>query len=1071
MERFLSRISALDSNAPRHRPAKRRGAAVFFSILTVVVLAAPLPAPAQQPEQDEAASPFAGLEARSIGPANTSGRTAAVVSLDRNPNLIYAGTATGGVWKTTDGGYTWEAIFDDQPTSSIGAVNVFEPNPDVVWVGTGEANPRNSAGVGRGVFKSRDGGKTWRHMGLEGSERIHRVVTHPTDPDLAYVAALGPAWSDGEERGVFRTRDGGETWERVLYVDESTGASDLVMDPSNPDHLIAATWQFRRSPWFFRSGGPGSGIHVTWDGGDTWSRLDPDDGLPDGELGRIGLAFSRSEPEVVYALVEAERSALLRSDDGGRTFRTVNDERGVSPRPFYYSDVFVDPANANRVYRVASTLDMSEDGGRSFETIAPWAAVHPDHHDLWISADGRRLIDANDGGIFISRNRGETWRFVENVPVSQFYHLSVDMDTPFNVYGGLQDNGSWRGPSQVWEQPGFNGSVIQNHHWRSIGFGDGFAALVDPSDPSYLYAMSQGGNLIRSDLRTGEWKSIRPGPPDDTTELRFNWNAGIAADPHAEGTVYYGSQFVHRTTDRGQTWEIISPDLTTDDPEKQRQAESGGLTKDVTAAENHTTLLTIAPSPVEEGVIWVGTDDGNVQVTRDGGATWTNVVGNIPGVPPATWVPHIEASKHEPGTAYVVFDNHRRGDWTTYVFRTTDYGQSWRSVATPAIDGFVHVIEEDPEEPRLLFVGTEFGMWYSLDRGASWEKWTAGLPTAPVRALVVHSRDHDLAIGTHGRGAFIVDDIRPLRELARTPAIAQRALHFFLPAPAIQHERGLAGPFYFPGHTKFAGDNRPYGALISYRLGEVPDSVEEVKIRIVDPANRELRELTGTRTENAVNRVVWDLERERFGSDDGEGAPSGFGPSGPQVLPGFYIVRVVAGPHSAEGEVQVVADPRREVPLAARNEKMEALMRTGAHTEAIEDAVRRLERTRETLELVLERIEDAEGLAAAERESLQESGEALEERIDDLLAEFRMPDDVVGIVRNTTISSRIRRIYSALESSTDQPSAAQMDELGWAEADLESLLARVDALYESDVPAFRRGVEGSGLDLWDIGRP
>ncbi|RMH14463.1 MAG: hypothetical protein D6701_11255, partial [Gemmatimonadetes bacterium] len=846
--------------------------------------------------------------------------------------MIYAGGGTGGVWKSSDGGVTWSPIFDDQPASSIGAIAVHPTVPDLVWVGTGEGNPRNSAGVGRGIFRSRDGGRTWEHMGLERSERIHRVVLDPDDPDRVYVAALGPSWSDGQERGVFRSRDGGETWERVLYVDERTGASDLVMDPHNPRHLIAGMWSHRREPWFMTSGGPGSGLYTSWDGGDTWTRVETSAGLPAGELGRIGVAFAASAPGVVYALVEAGKSALLRSDDGGATWRTVNASPGVDPRPFYFNDIFVDPTDELRVYRLASTLDMSEDGGRTFRTIGGWESVHPDHHALWIDpGDGRTLIDGNDGGVFISHDRGESWRFVENLPMAQFYHISVDMARPFNVLGGLQDNGSWRGPSEVRERTAFVQAGIMNHHWKTIGFGDGFAAFVDSRDSTYAYASSQGGNIIRTDLRTGEWKNIAPPPPDDSTELRFNWNAGMAMDPLRPGVLYLGSQFLHRTSDMGLTWEILSPDLTTNDPAKQRQKESGGLTRDVTAAENHTTIIAIAPSPVQEGVIWVGTDDGNVQLTRDDGATWTNVGERIRGVPEATWVPHVEASHHDAGTAYVAFDNHRRGDWTTYLYRTRDFGRSWERLDAEGIDGFAHTIVEDPIEPRLLFVGTEFGLWVSLDGGEHWTRWKEEFPTVPVRSLVVHPRDHDLVIGTHGRAAWIVDDIRPLRALAADPESASRPLTAFAPPPAVQHTRGISGPYYFPGDTRFHGANRPYGALLTYGVGEGAIAAATdgenggergavataggatVRIEILSDGEV-IRELTGPATPG-LNRVVWDLRRRNFDlpSQGGPGAIFGGG-GGPEVLPGRYTVRYTLGEHEAETEVEVVPDPRRDVP-------------------------------------------------------------------------------------------------------------------------------------------------------------
>ena len=644
------------------------------------------------------------MKARSIGPAGMSGRVAAIDVVHRDPNVIWVGAATGGVWKSLNAGLNFEPVFDDQPVAAIGAVSIFQPSPDVVWIGTGEGNPRNSASVGNGVYRTLDGGETWSYLGLDKTERIHRILLDPNDRDTAYVAALGTTWGENPERGVYKTTDGGANWTKILYIDERTGAADLVMDPSNPNKLFAAMWDHRRWAHFFRSGGPGSGLHVTHDGGETWTKLTSEAGLPKGELGRIGLAFAPSNPRIVYALVEAKKNVLLRSDDGGVKWRTVNREDNVANRPFYYADLRVDPERPNRIYNLASTVTMSEDGGKSFSTIS--RGVHPDHHELWINpADPRHLINGNDGGLAISNDRGKTWRFVFNLPLAQFYHIDVDMDVPYNVYGGLQDNGSWRGPSSVWENGG-----IRNHHWEEVGFGDGFRTLPDPTDSTTGYAMSQQGYVHRWTLDTGERRGIRPAPHDDTP-LRFNWNAAIAIDPFDPATIYFGSQFVHRSADRGLTWEVLSEDLTTNNPEWQKQDESGGLTLDVTGAENFTSIVTISPSPVTQGVVWAGTDDGRIHVSRDAGRSWTSVENNVPGVPANTWVPHIEPSRFDAGTAFVVFDDHRRSNWKTYVYKTTDYGTTWKSLGRDPLRGYALSLAQDTVNRDLLFLGTEFGLW------------------------------------------------------------------------------------------------------------------------------------------------------------------------------------------------------------------------------------------------------------------------------------------------------------------------------------------------------------------------
>ncbi|HTQ79586.1 MAG TPA: hypothetical protein VMM92_06295, partial [Thermoanaerobaculia bacterium] len=487
---------------------------------------------------------LAGLKARALGPAAMSGRVTSIEGVESNPNLLYVGAASGGVWKSTNGGLTFTPIFDDQPVASIGAIAVYQPNPDIVWVGTGEANMRNSVSVGNGIYRSLDGGRTWKHLGLEQSEHIRRIVLDPRDPDVAYVAAMGKLWGENAERGIFKTTDGGRTWKKVLYVNEKTGGCELAIDPVNPGKIFAATWQVRRYPWALESGGPGSGLYVTYDGGETWKRYSEDDGLPKGDLGRIGLAISRSNPNVVYALVEAEKNALLRSDDGGRSWKRVNDEPDVTERPFYYADIRVDPVWPNRLYDLTSRLRVSSDSGKSFEAIAR-RDIHGDYHALWIDPrDPAHLVAGNDGGVGVSHDRGETWDFVADLPIGQYYHVAVDNDLPYHVYGGLQDNGSWRGPNTLWERGG-----VRNSDWQSVAGGDGFDTRPDPRDSSRGYAMSQSGDLVRWNLKTGERRDIRPPDPKGGPTLRFNWNSGFATDPLDPDTIYYGSQFLHRSTD------------------------------------------------------------------------------------------------------------------------------------------------------------------------------------------------------------------------------------------------------------------------------------------------------------------------------------------------------------------------------------------------------------------------------------------------------------------------------------------------------------------------------------------
>ncbi len=823
------------------------------------------PAPAARSTAAPDPGLLAGMSARSIGPAAMSGRVVALAGVAGDPATLYVGSASGGLWRSDDGGLTWTPLFDDQPVASIGAVAVDPTAPDVLWVGTGEANPRNSASVGDGVYKSMDGGAHWTHLGLERTEKISRVLLDPRRPQVAYVCALGSSWAETAERGVYKTADGGKSWEKVLYVDETTGCADLAMDPGNPNKLFAAMWQHRRWPWFFRSGGPGSGLYVTYDGGASWTKRTPEDGLPEGDLGRIGVAIAPSDPNRVYALVEAKDNAFYVSNDGGETFRQATSDPEAGDRPFYFSRLRVDPADPNRVYSLFSQVTLSEDAGKTWRTLSGFGTSHPDHHALWIDPrDPKFVVEGNDGGVFISRDRGATWRFVADLPLAQYYHVRVDDAVPYNVYGGLQDNGSWKGPSEAWERGG-----IRNYLWSEVGFGDGFDTAPDPRDPMQGYSMSQEGYLLRWDLRTGERKDIRPAPPAGVETLRFNWNAGFSPDPLDPDTLYFGSQFLHESNDRGQTWRVVSPDLTTNNPEWQKQEASGGLTPDVSGAENFTTIIAISPSPVEHGVVWVGTDDGRVQVTRDGGGTWTSVEGNVPGVPKNTWVPRIEASPHDAATAFVVFDNHRRFDWRPYVYVTHDYGASWKSLATRDLRGYALSVVQDPEDPDLLFLGTELGLWASLDGGGSWMRWSHGVPTVAVRDMRIQRRESDLVVGTHGRGIFIVDDIEPLRELGREgmAKVLAEPLHLFPVPDAQQHEVAQGASSRFPGSGEFRGENPPYGALITFSLDQkglpYPDKDVERQRKEAEreAARQEDRKVAGTleeagKTAGTPNRKV-----------------------------------------------------------------------------------------------------------------------------------------------------------------------------------------------------------------------
>ena len=639
---------------------------------------------------------FKELKFRNIGPAGMSGRVTAIDVDLSNPNRIFIGSASGGVWLSENGGTSWNPVFDKMDCLAIGAVKINQQNPDEIWVGTGEGNPRNSLNTGRGIYKSIDGGKTWKKMGLENTKTIHRIVINKFNTDEVYVAALGSPWGPNPERGVFKTTDGGKTWKKILHVNDETGASDMVMDPTNPNKILVSMWEHSRKPWFFTSGGEGSGLYITYDGGENWKKLSSDDGLPKGELGRIGLAISASKPEIIYALIEAEENGLYKSTDGGKKWTLVS-KKNIGNRPFYYSELYVDTKNENRIFNIYTYVSKSEDGGKTFKQIMDYGNdIHPDHHAFWIHPDDPEyMIGGNDGGLTISRDGGENWTFVNNLPVGQFYHVNVDNDFPYNVYGGMQDNGSWAGPSSVFKRGG-----IRNYDFREISFGDGFDVVPYRPNSRYGYSMSQQGYVSFYDRETGYSRTVRPLHPD-TTELRFNWNSAIAQDPFNDCGVYFGSQFVHYSTDCGESWTIISPDLTTNNPEKQKSGESGGLTYDATGAENHTTILVIAPSEQDAKTIWVGTDDGRLQLTRDGGKTWQDIYYRLSDAPEFGWIPQIELSKHNPGEAFVVVNNYRQNDYKPYLYHTTDYGQTWKSLITSEISKFVLCVVQDPSGGKL----------------------------------------------------------------------------------------------------------------------------------------------------------------------------------------------------------------------------------------------------------------------------------------------------------------------------------------------------------------------------------
>jgi photosystem II stability/assembly factor-like uncharacterized protein len=1040
---------------------------------------------------------FSGLRARSIGPANMSGRIGAIDAVASDPNIIYVGAATGGLWKSVDRGLTWEPIMDDQPVSSIGAIAINQANPSIVWVGTGEAAPRNSVGVGRGVYLSLDAGKTWEFLGLEKTEKIAKILLDPHNPNIAYVAALGTTWNENPERGVYKTTDMGKTWEKILYVDEKTGAADMAMDPGNPNKIIAAMWEHRRWPWFFKSGGPGSGLYITINGGQDWKKLSDEDGLPKGELGRMGVAFATNRPNIVYALVEATKNALYRSTDGGFNWQMVNDDENVNGRPFYYCRLWVNPADENIIYILHGQILVSEDAGRTVQTLAAFNQSHSDYHALWVHPGGEMLVVGNDGGVVISHNRGQSWRFVYNLPVGQFYHVSYDMQVPYNVYGGLQDNGSWMGPGFVLKERG-----IASYLWTTVGSGDGFDTEPDPEVPGAGYGMSQGGNLYYFDTNLGTSRDIVPTVSD--VEHRYNWNAGFAVDPFHPATIYLGSQFVHKSPDKGYTWEIISPDLTTNDPEKQKQDESGGLTLDVTNAENHTTIMCIAPSPVQEGVIWVGTDDGNVQVTQDGGKTWELVSKELTSgkkgmAPPATWVPHVEASKADAATAYAVFDDHRRSNWTPYAFVTHDFGKTWKSLVTPELDGFVHVIEEDPVNKNLLFLGTEFGLFVSFDAGQHWMKWTNGIPTVPVRDIVVHPRENDLIVATHGRSLYIIDDISPLREISEE--VMKNKLYLFKVNDAYQYQQGRLSSYLSPGDTFFSGENKTMGAVISYYLipserkeeepepemderrqqmmqrmrqmggmarfrgmGMMDQGSSRVRITIEDSSGALISRMNGTENKG-INRVYWN-----FREQTGEAAPSerrsffGFGRGGLTALPGEYTVKIAYDKEEVSQKFAVHYDPRFDVDRAVLEANYKAAKEAQKLSDAINTASQQIDGTRETIQTIQDHARQNRD---PKNRELMTAARELDKKLEELAEILNPTPPKQGIAdRSKGLRTQVMMATRGMRGGHEPISQAARVQYEKAIPQVEAFLEKVNAVYQTDVENFKKKLKDADFSLF-----
>ena len=957
-------------NAQVQPPATRRPEPPKAPPETRLALAAP--------SRDPVAEALKGLKWRSLGPANNAGRISVVAGVPGDPTTYYVAGANGGIIKTTNGGTTYRAIFDKQTATSIGAIAIAPSDPNIIYVGTGEENPRNNASVGDGMYKSVDAGEHWTHIGLEKTDKIARLVIDAKNPDIVYACGLGREWGPNEDRGVFKTTDGGKNWKKVLYVDPQTACSDISADPGNSNIIYAGMYTYRRWAWHLESGGGNTAVYKSVNGGETWDKLsgkDQERGLPKTDMDRIGIAVAPSEPNIVYVISETKTEGeLWRTDDAGVHWRTVNRDPNINFRPFYYADLRVDPINANRVYTLSGSLYLSEDGGLNFRTIAQ--GVHGDHQAMWIDPlNPKRILEGSDGGWQVSNDRGATWEVENTFAFTQFYHINYDMQKPYQICGGLQDNGNWCGTSQSLS------GAIRKSDWATVSGGDGFFTVPDLAQPWMIYSDAQGGMLNITDTRTGTQKTIYPypnrvGSVGDAMighKYRFNWNSPIALSPQNPSVVYFGGNVLFKSTNHGLNWDVISPDLTTNDPAKQ-QSSGGPIVVDNTAAEFHCTLLSIAPSWLDANVIWVGTDDGNVQVTRDGGKTWSNVFKNVPGLKPNAWIPTVDASHSDAGTAYVAADHHQDDDYTPYAYMTTDYGKTWKLITgdLPAKAGWVHVVREDPKNKNLLYIGTEMGLWASWDRGAHWVSLRGGeLPVVPVRDLQVHPRENDLIVATHGRGVYIMDDITALQQLGS--AQESDAVLFDVRPSTRWNMWNKDGNL---GTKVWRGDNPPDGALITYYLKTQPPGA--VNITIADKDGRTVRRMNRVLDDAGVNRAAWNLQYDaapgggggRGGGGGGRGGaaagaaagadtslaavrarrraaadedvpPPQFdffgGGGGLNVLPGTYTVTLTVEGTQYKKNVEVGLDPRSDMTVAQLTAQYNA-------ARAAEDVVARVAR-------------------------------------------------------------------------------------------------------------------------------
>jgi photosystem II stability/assembly factor-like uncharacterized protein len=1028
------------------------------SLVAATCIAGAFFADAQTASAPFSSSTISGLGARNIGSATMSGRVSSIAASHEPTGkiTIFVGAASGGVWKSEDNGTRFKPVFDEQPVQSIGDIALDPKNSKNVWVGTGESWTRNSVSIGNGIYKSVDGGETWKPSGLENSERIAKILVSPANSDTVYAAVPGALWSDSPDRGLFKTTDGGATWNQILKGGNlSTGVSGIAMDPNDPNVLFACAWDYRRKGWTFRSGGDGpdkpsaSGLFRSADGGATWTEVTPEanKGFPKKPYGRLAVAIAPSNSKRVYCFVESTDSALFVSDDGGATWDKRDKSNWMVWRPFYFANLIVDPKNPDRVFKTDGALILSEDAGKSFSVVGGFQGAHGDVHAIWIDpTNTQTVISGDDGGVYYSYNSGARWWKAENLPISQFYHVSLDDNDPFRVYGGLQDNSSWVGYSQF---PG----GIANSQWENLYGGDGFWMFSDPSDPDYVYAEAQGGNIGRVNRHTHGRRDIQP-KANYKEKLRWNWNTPIALSPTDKNTLYIGSQFLFRSRNQGQTWDRISPDLSTNDPEKQKQEQSGGVTVDNSAAEMHTTIYSISESPKDKNVIWVGTDDGNLQLTKDGAKTWTNVVGNVPNLPKNSWVSWVQASNFDAGTAYAAFDRHTFGDMAPYVYRTTDSGKTWTPLVTPhdskGVRGYAHVIKDDLVQKNLLFLGTEFGLFVSIDGGTQWAQFKGSrFPAVAVRDLAVHPRDHDLVLATHGRGIWVIDDITPWRAL--TPETLNQEAIFVSARPVQQRIEGGGG--WAAGAATFTGDNPPDAAIVTY-YQKSRHLFGKLKLEVLDSTGRVVDSLPASKRPG-LNRVSWSM-REKPPRVPPAVQLAFAGTQGPRVLPGTYTIRMTKGGKVSETKLTVGLDKRVKFSEADRKAQYDAAMKV--HALFNDESA------------LMDRILFLRGAVAKSKNALAEGDESrkaitdFDGKLDAVRKQIVATTEGGAITGEERLREHTDQLYGALLAYEGKPGDYQIARIDALRKELGDATKDFETVVTKDLPALNEALKAKGKE-------